>query len=218
MNPKLAVALINHKGGVGKTTLAAILAEIALEKGKRVVAVDVDPQKNFTDAMSFIQDRYGESLFITGDLEEADRISADGDMIVLDCPPALSEPTARAIDYADITLVPVFPDLFSLSNLYLVYEFGERHEKSLSQLPLVKVGFDKRRLSEMAQTNLEKSEYQIVGEIPMNRLIPYNLTLGRFWSAGIPMPARKPFYDLYKAIYRGYARMLEGNFDHPWEV
>lgn len=43
---KLAVALINHKGGVGETTLSYILAQIGLSKGLSVAVVDMDPQKN----------------------------------------------------------------------------------------------------------------------------------------------------------------------------
>nr|WP_322758967.1 ParA family protein [Frankia sp. Cr2] len=43
------VSTINLKGGVGKTTITAALAEImAAEHGKRVLLVDLDPQTNLT--------------------------------------------------------------------------------------------------------------------------------------------------------------------------
>jgi cellulose biosynthesis protein BcsQ len=42
------VALINHKGGVGKTTLTINLAIALCELGKRVLIVDADPQCNVT--------------------------------------------------------------------------------------------------------------------------------------------------------------------------
>ncbi|MBR0249338.1 MAG: AAA family ATPase, partial [Synergistaceae bacterium] len=35
---KIAVAVLNRKGGVGKTTVAVILAEIALVRHNRVLA------------------------------------------------------------------------------------------------------------------------------------------------------------------------------------
>lgn len=208
---KIAISMINHKGGVGKTTLAVILSQIALENDRRVVAVDLDPQRNFTDAMSFVRDHYDDSLIIT------DRICDDGDVIVIDCPPALGDATALALDYSDIALVPVLPDLFSLSNLGIVYEFGQTHEKAMSQMPIVKVGYDKQRgLAEIAKTALESKNYPIAGEIPLNRIIPYNLASGRAWGAGIPMPSRKPYVDLYKSILEAYSRMLDGNFDDLW--
>ena len=39
-----AVSLINMKGGVGKTTLAAQLAHAAANDNLRTLAVDLDPQ------------------------------------------------------------------------------------------------------------------------------------------------------------------------------
>jgi chromosome partitioning protein len=44
------VSLINMKGGVGKTTLAMQLAMAAASKGMKVLAVDLDPQSNLSQA------------------------------------------------------------------------------------------------------------------------------------------------------------------------
>jgi chromosome partitioning protein len=38
------IAFLTHKGGAGKTTLAASLAVAAAERGERVIALDLDPQ------------------------------------------------------------------------------------------------------------------------------------------------------------------------------
>ena len=42
------IALFNHKGGVGKTTLTVNIADALVEAGKRVLLVDADPQCNLT--------------------------------------------------------------------------------------------------------------------------------------------------------------------------
>lgn len=47
----VSVSLINMKGGVGKTTLAAQLAHAADERGLRTLAVDLDPQANLSQAL-----------------------------------------------------------------------------------------------------------------------------------------------------------------------
>src|SRR5437867_9296954 len=55
------VSLINMKGGVGKTTLAMQLAMAAAAKGKKVLAVDLDPQSNLSQATLGVR-RYVEHL------------------------------------------------------------------------------------------------------------------------------------------------------------
>ena len=45
------VSVINMKGGVGKTTVAALLGRYAaVQRDKRVLAVDLDPQANLSQA------------------------------------------------------------------------------------------------------------------------------------------------------------------------
>lgn len=47
----ITLSIANQKGGVGKTTLARNIMFYAVERGLRVLAVDFDPQANFTKTL-----------------------------------------------------------------------------------------------------------------------------------------------------------------------
>jgi len=51
---------VTGKGGVGKTTLSAVLARLYAEEGRRVLAADVDPDANLGLALGFSEDELNE--------------------------------------------------------------------------------------------------------------------------------------------------------------
>lgn len=54
------------KGGTGKTTTAAALAQAAKEDGRRVLCVDLDPQANFTFVLAADQNAPGSYQLLNG--------------------------------------------------------------------------------------------------------------------------------------------------------
>jgi chromosome partitioning protein len=59
------IAFFNNKGGVGKTSLVYHLAWMYQEQGKRVIAVDFDPQANLTAA--FLDEERLEEIWLAKD-------------------------------------------------------------------------------------------------------------------------------------------------------
>ncbi|MCX7898367.1 MAG: AAA family ATPase [Rhodocyclaceae bacterium] len=128
------IAIVNQKGGTGKTTLAMHLAAGLARRGETVV-VDLDPQASalhwagqggqpFPAAVKQMQGRWdGETLRRT---YKAFRY------LVLDCPPALDSHAAlKALRVADVALIPVLPSPVDLwASLRLPREIEAAREEN----------------------------------------------------------------------------------------
>jgi chromosome partitioning protein len=96
------VALVNQKGGVGKTTSTVNIAAALALRGNRVLVVDIDPQGNATSSFGVDKQALDATLYDTmvGDAEPAETVIAgvrDG----IDLLPATSTLAAAEIELVD---------------------------------------------------------------------------------------------------------------------
>jgi len=87
------LAVVNQKGGVGKTTVALGLAAVAARRDQRVVVVDLDPQANATSGMGVwsAEATVAQGLAADADGAVTDVVIASGwDADLFDVPPRLA--------------------------------------------------------------------------------------------------------------------------------
>lgn len=114
----MIIALLNQKGGVGKTTLALAVAGEWAMQGRRVILIDADPQGSALD-WSEMRAREGlPRLFSVIGLardtlhREAPALARDADLVVIDGPPRVAGLMRSALLATDMVLIPVQPSPF----------------------------------------------------------------------------------------------------------
>lgn len=118
----ITVAILNQKGGAGKTTIATHLAHGLHLANNKVLLVDSDPQGSARDWNAASD---GELLPVVGlDRPTLDKdikaVSSGYDWIIIDGAPQAHDLAISAIKAADIILIPVQPspyDIWATSDL-----------------------------------------------------------------------------------------------------
>lgn len=115
------VSLIAQKGGVGKTTLATCLAVQAIEDGKRVLVIDLDPQATasfWSDVRKKPDDPAVMSIQpvrLPAVLKAAE--DAGTDLVVIDGAAVSKEVAYSAAEVADLVLIPFKAAVFDINSV-----------------------------------------------------------------------------------------------------
>ena len=208
------IAIANQKGGVGKTTTSINLSSCLAEAGKKILAIDLDPQGNTTSGLGVDKDdlentvyelmldecTIRESIHKTeiellgiNDKEyilknAVDYIRDDYDFIIIDCPPSLNMLTVNAMTTADTVLVPIQCEYYALEGIsQLIHTIDlvqERLNPDLKMEGVVFTMYDSR-------TNLSN---EVVDNVKNNlhttiykTIIPRNVRLAEAPSHGLPI-------------------------------
>ncbi len=115
------IAVLNQKGGSGKTTIATHLARALQIDGADVLLVDSDPQGSARDWAAVREDQPLTVVGIDRPTIERDlKNIARKDFVVIDGAPQAADLAISAIKAADIVLIPVQPspyDIWAASDL-----------------------------------------------------------------------------------------------------
>ena len=127
------IAVLNQKGGTGKTTLALNLAAGLARRAPTTVA-DADPQRSISQWIGMSEDAQG--------LPPVTQIGADAVAtltrlkqgyrhVVVDCPPTVHGPIIEAVmNAADVVLIPVLPSPLDLwASVEMAALVGEARKK-----------------------------------------------------------------------------------------
>lgn len=115
------LSLIAQKGGVGKTTLATCLAVQAIQDGKRVLVIDLDPQATasfWSDVRKKPDDPAVMSIQpvrLPAVLKAAS--DAGSDLVVIDGAAVSKEVAYSAAEVADLVLIPFKAAVFDINSV-----------------------------------------------------------------------------------------------------
>ena len=116
----MIIALLNQKGGVGKTTLATHLAGELAMQGQSIILLDADPQGSALDWTQRRQQNGLPRLFGAVGLaretlhQEAPELARRADHVIIDGPPRIAALARSALLAADLALIPVQPSPYDV--------------------------------------------------------------------------------------------------------
>lgn len=219
------IAILNNKGGVGKTTTAVHLGYAIAREKKKVLCVDMDEQANFLlhvfppkNVYELEDKQNGKPLPIIHHESGVDvlplsfwsatsaqyvdvirQYSQEYDYILLDCPPSLESRTRAALQAATGVLIPTEPENLSYKGLVKLINLCA--EENLPVLGIIITRFDKKKAAHnfyVQQLTTMYANYTFDAIVPNSAIFPSASGMNQFgyeWQ-----PKSNPALDAYTSI------------------
>ena len=136
------VAIINQKGGTGKTTLATNLAWVLADKHD-VLLLDADPQasgQNWTAGDGPMPNTLTVEEANGNLLRQVETVSRNYDWIIIDGPPGITKTSADAVRAADVVLIPTQPsplDVWAAADIVAAVRARQKTSKGVPKAAFV---------------------------------------------------------------------------------
>jgi chromosome partitioning protein len=133
----MTIAIVSQKGGAGKTTLAINLAAAAQAAGAVSLIIDTDPQASACQWASWRGERAPEVIDsapprLAAKIAQAKEQGAN--FIVIDTPPHADAAASKAVEAADMVLIPCRPSAFDLAAIRTTGQLVKLHGKPAALL------------------------------------------------------------------------------------
>jgi len=136
------IAIINIKGGVGKSTIAINLAGALSIRSHSVYLIDADPQTTILEWNKARHKNNPEKLFHKNLTLREQRFSLDDfktnlskdskryDYVIIDCPPEDARITRASLVYSNYAIIPVTPSSYDIRSTNKVVQLLNEIKKS----------------------------------------------------------------------------------------
>lgn len=137
------IAVVNSKGGVGKSTNAVHLADAIHKDGKRVLLLDNDRKQASAHRWSQTAQAAGRDTFqvtiADGGLQGLVRdLRPAYDFIIIDAPGHLDEASSALVAVADVVLIPIQPSALDLWACENAINWIEQRQMITGGLPVAR--------------------------------------------------------------------------------
>lgn len=157
-NRLMIIAMVNSKGGVGKSTLAGSLVGWLHGHGRRVILADCDTQQSSSEWIREAIPEISVVCLASADdvFDELPILAGEADFIVADGPGSQTETSRALLMFADLAVLPCKASMFEARALDRNTSFV-RHAQTIRQGPppatavLSMVGRDYRLTKDMLQ-------------------------------------------------------------------